>query len=182
MDTAEDLFLHRGYGGVRIDDIVDEAGVSRASFYTYFPSKKDILLAIGENAYAEGRAVSERAAKIPRDWTRADIVDWVTSYMDFLEDHGAFIGVWNQATWDDEALKSAGLRTQMATARILGRHLQALRRNQDIPAEDPVLEGLTFLAMFQRLWQFWRVAKAPFSRRQITEIITDLSVAWLERS
>jgi len=33
-----------------IDDIADAANVSRATFYTYFPTKNDILLAAGIEA------------------------------------------------------------------------------------------------------------------------------------
>lgn len=180
-DTARDLFLHRGYGGVRIDDIVETAGVSRASFYTYFPSKKDILLAIGQDSYAAARENAELLAKVPDDWTRGDIADWVMAYIDFLEEHGSFVAVWTQAAWDDEELRSTGMRTQLAIAHSVGRSLQRLRRGAGTE-HDAALEGLAIAALYQRLWQLWRASKAPFSRRQIVDVLTDMTASWLERS
>lgn len=181
VDTARELFLHRGYGGARIDDIVEAAGVSRASFYTYFPSKKDLLLAIGADSYADSRTIADQLAEVPEAWTRADILGWVSSYVDFMEEHGAFVIVWTQAAWDDEELRTVGLKTQLATARRLGRALQALQR-RGVDDTDPSLEGLAVTSLMQRLWQFWRGAAAPFSREQIDGVITDMLVAWLERS
>src|SRR5205823_15099396 len=63
MDTAREVFLAKGYHGLRIDDIADAAGVSRASFYTYLPSKRDLLLALGQQTFeATDRALAEMDA------------------------------------------------------------------------------------------------------------------------
>ncbi|MFW0884440.1 TetR/AcrR family transcriptional regulator [Candidatus Acidulodesulfobacterium sp. H_13] len=40
------LILNKGYKGTTIDDILNEAGVSKGSFYYYFASKRDIAKAI----------------------------------------------------------------------------------------------------------------------------------------
>lgn len=39
------LFTDRGFGGVTIDEIVSAAGVSRRTFFRYFETKEDALLA-----------------------------------------------------------------------------------------------------------------------------------------
>ena len=45
IEATRDVFLTRGYSGTTIDEIARLADVSRASFYTYFPSKRDVLIA-----------------------------------------------------------------------------------------------------------------------------------------
>ncbi len=177
MDTARPLFLRKGYGGTTIDDIVDEAGVSRGSFYTYFPSKRDLLLAIGEFSYDASRSCAESFGEISGDWTRADVDAWVSRYLENLDEHGAFMLAWTQATSDDDELREIGLRTHLAVARRLGRNLQLV--SGYTRTTDPGLEGLVVLAQIERVWQFWRVARAPFSRRDVVATLTEMICARL---
>ncbi len=43
VSAAERLFLKRGFGGVSMDDLAEEAGVARRTLYNQFASKEDIL-------------------------------------------------------------------------------------------------------------------------------------------
>src|SRR6516162_3083304 len=43
LDAATSAFESRGYVDVTVDDIVHDAGVSRGTFYSHFPSKYAIL-------------------------------------------------------------------------------------------------------------------------------------------
>lgn len=45
LRTASDLFYREGIHAVGVDRIIDEAGVTRATFYRHFPSKEDLVLA-----------------------------------------------------------------------------------------------------------------------------------------
>jgi AcrR family transcriptional regulator len=51
LDAARTVFARQGYLDTTVELIVDEAGISRGSFYTYFESKVDVLrtLAAGLN-------------------------------------------------------------------------------------------------------------------------------------
>ncbi len=43
VSAAERLFLNRGFGGVSMDDLAEEAGVARRTLYNQFASKEEIL-------------------------------------------------------------------------------------------------------------------------------------------
>ena len=180
MDTARDVFLAKGYHGLRIDDIADAAGVSRASFYTYFPSKRDLLLALGQQTFeATDRALDEIDA-LERGWTRDSAYELVRIYLRMLEDHGAFILVWSQATYGDEELAVAGVRARLATGRRLGRLFQRLRGGPADPDDDPARVGLAVLVMIDRYWSYWRVNGFPFSEEQVVETLGDIVAAIIE--
>lgn len=49
LETAEFLFVERGYERTSIQDILDALSLSKGGFYHHFPSKEAILLEICEN-------------------------------------------------------------------------------------------------------------------------------------
>lgn len=48
LDAAIEVFARKGYHGTSVDDIVQEAGSSKGSFYFYFPNKEGLFLALVE--------------------------------------------------------------------------------------------------------------------------------------
>jgi len=45
LDTAYELFSHRGIHDVGVDELVERAGVAKATLYRHFPSKDELVLA-----------------------------------------------------------------------------------------------------------------------------------------
>jgi AcrR family transcriptional regulator len=48
LDTAYDLFSHRGIRDVGVDEVIATAGVAKATLYRHFPSKDNLVLAFLE--------------------------------------------------------------------------------------------------------------------------------------
>ncbi|MDQ1521087.1 MAG: hypothetical protein QOI55_2160, partial [Actinomycetota bacterium] len=48
MEAAYELFSHRGVRDVGIDEVIERAGVAKATLYRHFPSKDDLVLAFLE--------------------------------------------------------------------------------------------------------------------------------------
>jgi len=46
IQAAKDLTYARGYTAVGVKDICEQAGVHKGSFYHFFPTKRDLLLAV----------------------------------------------------------------------------------------------------------------------------------------
>ena len=51
LNSAEKLFLTKGYGETTMQDIADEAGYGKGTLYNYFKSKDSLYLSIGIKAY-----------------------------------------------------------------------------------------------------------------------------------
>src|SRR4051812_44628772 len=45
LDTAYNLFSHRGIRAVGVDEVIERAGVAKATLYRHFPSKDDLVVA-----------------------------------------------------------------------------------------------------------------------------------------
>jgi AcrR family transcriptional regulator len=51
LDTAYELFSQRGIRGVGIEEVIERAGVAKATLYRHFPSKDDLVLAFLERRH-----------------------------------------------------------------------------------------------------------------------------------
>ena len=59
LDTALRLFNEHGYLGVRVEDIAQQAGVSRATFYKHFAEREQILAELFERLLGADTAPSD---------------------------------------------------------------------------------------------------------------------------
>jgi len=62
IDTAENLFLEKGYDDTKISDIVKAAEVAQGTFYYYFKTKDQILDAIADDYLVETRRIADEIA------------------------------------------------------------------------------------------------------------------------
>lgn len=53
MEAAHALFVEKGYAATSIQDILDQSGISKGTFYNYFPSKNELLMSIFEKINLE---------------------------------------------------------------------------------------------------------------------------------
>ena len=164
LGATREVFLSHGYGGTTIDDITSAAGTSRATFYTYFPSKRDALLALGRDAYLAAEELARRLANLSTGWRTEDLERWTGEYFDFLDEHGSFVLAWTQAAAEDDALRTAGLKHHLRACRHLGLALDALRGHQ---VGDPTQQGMFVFGMMDRVWSQWRVVGAPFEAEAV---------------
>jgi TetR/AcrR family transcriptional regulator, ethionamide resistance regulator len=65
LETAERLLEKRPLSEISVDDLAKGAGISRPTFYFYFPSKDAVLLALFEKVITDADAAFERHAENP---------------------------------------------------------------------------------------------------------------------
>jgi AcrR family transcriptional regulator len=53
LDAAAGLFAERGFARTSMSDVVRESGLSMGAVYRYFPSKADLVIAVGEGRGGE---------------------------------------------------------------------------------------------------------------------------------
>jgi len=175
LAATRDVFSTQGYGGTSIDDIAQRAGVSRASFYTYFPAKRDALLALGNDATEGASGLVDDLAKLELPATFAELEAWVGRYLAFLDEYGGFALAWGQAAYEDDELRVAGTRSHLRLCGRLGAALDAVRGT---PLGDPTTQGLLLFSMLERGWSQARLYEsavdAPQLRRDATHVLARL--------
>lgn len=152
LDATREVFLTHGYAGTTIDEVAKAAGLSRGSFYTYFPTKRDVLLAVGAHSAAESAAVVDKIALL--EPSLAALVEWVDQYFEVLETHGAFAFAWTQAARQDDEIRIAGIKGHLRLCERLGKALGALGGRT---IDDPVIVGLTAFSTIERAWDYCRL-------------------------
>ncbi len=179
IDATRQVFLTRGYAGTTIDEISRAAGVSRSSFYTYFPTKRDALLALGaESAHEAGELVDQFGA-LPRSWTDADLASWVAAYFRFLDEHGSFTFAWTQAAHEDAELLRAGAKSHLELCRRMGEAVIALAGGPAGKLEAPEAFGLVVFSALERAWSYCQLYADLFDPAAVERSTTDLLVALL---
>jgi AcrR family transcriptional regulator len=177
LTATRDLLGQHRFESISVADIIADAGVSRASFYFYFPSKQAVLAELVRRAVNEG----QRAA---HPWTdgQQDPLEALRSGIEagaalWKENAGVLTAI--VENWGtDEQLRELWLQqmqtfTDAAVARIQSdpgvlRHLNGL----DVRA---VAASLTWLG--ERLYYLAAANVPPFTDRDI--LIDTLTHAWI---
>jgi AcrR family transcriptional regulator len=121
--AAVDLFTEQGYDETTVAQIAQRAGVTRSTFFRYFPDKRDVLTAGQETLsrlLAEGVAQAPAAAT-PLEAVAAGLRHASTAMGQMNRDLGPRIKAAiaaNAELQERAALKSAGLAAAMTAALI----------------------------------------------------------------
>jgi AcrR family transcriptional regulator len=94
LRVANGLIAERAATGIRIDDIVAAAGVSRGSFYTYFDGIDDFVRLMGIRAIA---ALAVVVRDLPDEPTLPELGRWLRRFSDVNLEGGPLMSVWGEA-------------------------------------------------------------------------------------
>jgi AcrR family transcriptional regulator len=137
------VFARRGFAATRVEDVLEEAGIARRTFYRYFTSKEDVLASVYELATTElVRAFDEVAESVVDPL--AGVRTGVELYLDFHVENAALLRVLiEQSVRSDSPL--AGQR-RLLRARILSALVRAAENRGVAP-----LDGFTYVALVSAL-------------------------------
>jgi AcrR family transcriptional regulator len=65
VDAALEVFAEKGFAAAKLDDIARRAGVSKATLYLYFDTKKEIFRAVARAAVASLLEALQSQARRP---------------------------------------------------------------------------------------------------------------------
>lgn len=177
LTALRQLLDERRFEAISVADVIARAGVSRASFYFYFPGKQAALAELVRRAVAQGREAATPwtdSATAPADALRAGVAAGARLWHDNAGVLKAIVESWGA---DDQLrelwLAQMAMFTDAAVARIEADPV-ALRTlaGQDVRA---VAASLSWLG--ERLYYLAAAGVAPFDDREV--LVQTLTHAWV---
>lgn len=144
--AALDLFFEHGYEAVTITDIAERAGLTRRSYFRYFPDKREVLFAGSDQLVSE---IERRLQAVARDDKEAEALRVLNEAGTFLL-HDADTQRRRQAIIASSVDLQERERTK--TARIGAAITRSLTRRGDDRA-DAVLIGILCAEAFRSAYE-----------------------------
>lgn len=169
-DAMSNLFAERGFDAVTVDEAAREVGISRATFFRYFGSKEDAVLAVIEaSAIDYARAVAD-LPPVPGETAWQLLHRGFTSALALVK--------------DDSELARARLRmiyrTPTLDARLTGRRrayeeaLTAVVAERLGSAAAARAVSAAALAGLDLAWRLWSAGEEPALAAALDRVFTDL--------
>ncbi|MEN3273977.1 MAG: hypothetical protein V7636_2738 [Actinomycetota bacterium] len=148
LETASTLFATKGYHNTTVPDIVKEAGIGHGTFYEYFESRRDILVALAGDAHG---TVSERPKARTNslaDRLRANVY-W---YLLNLVEHRELTKVWHEASAFDPEIADTVRLAQDQRTKQLQRWIEELDPAPDLDAKIAATAVNAMIEEFAYRW------------------------------
>ena len=184
MEAAMKVITHKGFSNARIDDIVNEAGLSKGAIYHHYDGKKDLFLALIDHWETQtfpnfySRNGKERSASDTlRDFSEEIIKVFKTrSYVFQVE-----VEFWSLANQDDEIRK----RSQELYEKIINLFelviIKGIREKEFIKV-DTRITAIYILSVFQGINWFCifddkKINAVNYIQKSIELIINGLKIS-----
>jgi AcrR family transcriptional regulator len=153
-EAARVVFARDGYLNAKISQIAAEAGRSVASFYNYYDTKADLLIALAEEFHVEAISMAVlpyRAGLAGEDALREAVAGFWRTY---AKRRGELIGIF-QAAMIEGRFRDRWLELRgEAISRIAGA-IRGAQSDGYCPGVDPVLTASALSAMLEHFCYIW---------------------------
>ena len=119
LAVAGRMFAEQGFHGLSMEQLADAAGVSKPVLYQHFPSKRDLYLALVNDAADELQAQVRKALEGTTD-NEARVEAAISAYFDFVEDQ-RFQLLFGTAETSDDEVRAAVDGAEARIASVIGR-------------------------------------------------------------
>ncbi|MFY9888898.1 MAG: TetR/AcrR family transcriptional regulator [Streptosporangiaceae bacterium] len=153
-DAARAVFARDGYLNAKISDIAAAAGRSVASFYNYYDTKADLLIALAEEFHAEATAMAVlpyRAGLSDEDALREAVAGFWRTY---ARRRGELIGIF-QAAMVEGRFRDRWLELRLEGVSRIAAQVRRAQADGYCPGVDPVLTASALSAMLEHFCYIW---------------------------
>jgi AcrR family transcriptional regulator len=152
--AARHVFAREGYLNAKISDIAAEAGRSVASFYNYYDTKSDLLIALAEEFHAEATqmaALPYRSGLTSEEALRQAVAGFWRTY---AKRRGELIGIFQAAMLEGE-FRDRWLKMRAEAITRIAAEIRRAQAEGFCPGVDPVLTASALSAMLEHFCYIW---------------------------
>ncbi|MGC5022832.1 TetR/AcrR family transcriptional regulator [Micromonospora sp. DT47] len=184
LTSAERLLRQRAFGEISIDDLARGAGISRPTFYFYFPSKDAVLLTlldrVTEEADAAAGDVLDRLAEDPR-----------ARWRELISRFHATFGAHRTVVLACAQVRGTNAEVRRLWANVLERWVQAVqaaieaeRRRGAAPPGLPARDlAIALNSMNERVWYATFAGDGPaVAERDVVDVLLDVWLSGIYRT
>ncbi len=174
LDAAREVFVALGYHAAGMDDIAEQAGVSKPVLYQHFPSKLDLYLDLLDAGIEQMLVQSDAAVRSTAD-NKQRVKATMQAYFAFVDDsRGAFRLVFESDLTNEPAVRDRVDRANLEMARKIA---AVIAEDTGLSEAQALLLGSGLQGMAQvaaRQWLQQEAGRLP--REEAAELIAAL--AW----
>ncbi|MFG3708164.1 TetR/AcrR family transcriptional regulator [Micromonospora sp. NPDC047670] len=184
LATAERLLRQRPVADISVDDLARGAGISRPTFYFYFPSKDAVLLTlldrVTEEADAAAGDVLERLAEDPRARWR-ELID---RFHETFGAHRAVVLACAQVRGTNAEVRRLWASVLERWVHAIETAIEAERRRGAAPDGVPARDlAIALNSMNERVWYATFAGDGPaVAERDVVDVLLDVWLAAIYHS
>jgi AcrR family transcriptional regulator len=140
LSAARNTLAEKGYHGTKVVDIIERAGVGHGTFYDYFKSKDDVLVALLEGFFADLYKMCESVSLLISrlaydDFQGINIV--ITSFMEMFGRYSELHPVYRHAIWENEAVRSLFFGSLKYFSKLVADNIREMQKKGRCQNLDP---------------------------------------------
>jgi AcrR family transcriptional regulator len=173
LGAAREVFVAQGYHAAAMDEIAEQAGVSKPVLYQHFPGKLDLYLALLDESVAElVGAVSEALASTADNAERVSAT--IRAFFDYVSGAGgAFRLVFESDLSNEPAVRARLDRAMYECAEMVS---EFIRADAGVSDDEADLLGMALVGMAQVSSRFWLATERAIAKDTAEELLARL--AW----
>jgi AcrR family transcriptional regulator len=179
LRVASRVFAEKGYRATSLQEIADEVGVTRPSFYYHFKSKQEILAAIVDAAFERAEAAVDEATEIGGS-AIAQIRDFVRRYVEINTEHAEVPVLFQSLGELDEEAAEAARRRRRVIDHKLARLIERGVQGGELTSSSPLIAAYGILGAANWMHTWYRQG-GRLSPEEIADMLADLALYGLAR-
>ncbi len=172
LHAAQHIFVTQGYHGAAMDDIAEQAGVTKPVLYQHFPGKLELYLALIDQ-HAEDLVNTLRDALTTPGDNKQRVAATIAAYFDYINRDGQSFRLLFESDLTNDLTVRARMDTLTRSCALA--IASAIREETLLPEAEAEFLAVALVGMSQVTARYWINSGRPVPRAEAERLVTALS-------